>query len=70
MRSARYTTKAGAQRYADELKRRWPALTFQPVPHPADPFYAFAVATEKDGKIAYAGRRPKGFGKRNPSTGA
>jgi hypothetical protein len=68
MKTARYRTKWGAERYAAELARKHPGRTFTVVPHPYDPFYAYAVKMEQDnGRPAYAARRPNHFGKENQS---
>lgn len=64
MRTARYRSKAGAQRYANELAKLHPGSIYTVVPHPFDPFYSYAVQTiQANGRPAYAARRPIHFEK-------
>lgn len=68
MALATYRTKAGAQRYANEIIARFKATmaekgkTFDAYPVPNNAF-GYWVAVEVDGRKAIADKRPRNYGR-------
>ena len=61
MRIASYITERGAARYAAELAKVWPSLTFTVVPHPYEFRWTVRATDERELKGgAYVLCRPRG----------